>query len=117
MRKIEKSNSIKGPKLFIALAGCPTGWGFDPQESIRMERLGVETGIWPLKEAVDGEVRHTYIPRTLKPVEDYLSLQDRFKHLFKPTKNEEAIATIQRGVLKYWAKAAKQEGFEVTLAK
>ena len=117
LRKVEKSTAIKGPKLFIALSGCPTGWSFDPQETIRIERLGVETGIWPLKEAVDGEVRHTFIPRTLKPVEAYLSVQDRFKHLFKPTKNEAAIATIQQGVLKYWNKAAKQEGFEISLAK
>jgi len=117
MRKVEKSNSIRGPKLFLALAGCPTGWSFDPQDTIRLERLGVEAGIWPLKEAVDGEVRHTYVPRTLKPVELYLSAQDRFRHLFKPTKNDEAIAKIQRSVLSYWAKASKQEGFEVSLAK
>jgi len=117
LRKVEKSTSMKGPKLFNALSGCPTGWAFDPQDTIRIERLAVETGIWPLKEAVDGEVRHTYIPRTLKPVEVYLSVQDRFKHLFKPTKNEEAIATIQESVLRYWSKVSKKEGFEVSLAK
>lgn len=117
MRKVEKSESLKGSKLFIALSGCPTGWGFDTQDTIRVERLAVETGVWPLKEAVDGEVKHTYIPRTLKPVEVYLETQERYKHLLKPTKNEEAIATIQRNVLKYWVKASKQEGFEVSLAK
>jgi pyruvate ferredoxin oxidoreductase beta subunit len=117
LRKVEKSNSVKGPKLFIALSGCPTGWSFDPQDTIKIERLAVETGIWPLKEAVDGEVRHTYVPRTLKPIEVYLAAQDRFKHLFKPTKNEEAIAAIQDGVLRYWSKASKKEGFEVSLAK
>jgi pyruvate ferredoxin oxidoreductase beta subunit len=117
LRKVEKSTSIRGPKLFLALSGCPTGWSFDPQDTIRIERLAVETGIWPLKEAVDGEVKHTLVPRALKPVETYLSTQDRFRHLFKPSRNEEAIARIQRNVLSYWAKASKQEGFEVSLAK
>ncbi|HUI86216.1 MAG TPA: thiamine pyrophosphate-dependent enzyme [Nitrososphaerales archaeon] len=117
MRKVEKAEAIKGPKLFLSLSACPTGWSFDPQDTIRVERLGVETGVWPLKEAVDGEVRHTYVPRSLKPVELYLSSQDRFRHLFKPTRNEEALAKIQQSVLRYWAKAGKQEGFEISLAK
>jgi len=117
MRKVEKAGSIKGPKLFLSLSACPTGWSFDPQDTIRVERLGVETGIWPLKEAVDGEVRHTYVPRTLKPVELYLSSQDRFRHLFKPARNDEAITRIQQSVLRYWTKVGKQEGFEISLAK
>lgn len=117
MRKVDRATTMRGPKLFIALSGCPTGWGFDPQDTIRMERLAVETGIWPLKEAIDSEVKHTYIPRTLKPVEGYLETQERYRHLFKPTKNDEAIAKIQRDILSYWAKASKQEGFEISLAK
>lgn len=117
LRKVEKSTSIHGPKLFIAMSACPTGWGFDLQDTIKMERLSVETGVFPLKEAVDGEVRHTFVPRALKPVEVYLETQDRFRHLFKPTRNEEALAKIQRDVLNYWTKASKQEGFEIALSK
>ena len=42
--------------------------------------MAVETGLWPLKEAIYGKVTHTYVPKR-KPVEDYLKLQGRFRHL------------------------------------
>lgn len=116
LRKIEKSTSIKGPKLFITPAACPTGWGYDPQETIRVEKLAIETGAWPLKEAINGEVKHTLIPRVLKPVELYLETQQRYKHLFTPVKNSEAIRTIQDAVNDYWRGVALKEGFEIKVA-
>ncbi len=103
-RKVEKSLNFKGPKLFLALSPCPTGWGAEVSESVKLARLAVETGIWPLKEAVYGEVTHTYIPPKRRPVEDYLKVQRRFAHLFKPVKNEGAIAEIQKQVDEYWSK-------------
>ncbi|MGH7834337.1 MAG: hypothetical protein ACREQK_11880 [Candidatus Binatia bacterium] len=71
-----------------------------------MARLAVETGIWPLKEAIDGEVSHTYVPRKFKPVEEYLSRQGRFRHLFEPKRQEEAITKIQTTVDRYWKQVA-----------
>ena len=56
LRKVEKGGTVKGPKLYIDFAACPTGWGYDPKDSIELEKLGVQTGVWPLKEAVDGAV-------------------------------------------------------------
>ncbi len=64
-------------------------------------RLAVETGMWPLKEAIHAEVTHTYIPK-LRPVEDYLRTQAGFHHLFEPTRQEEALRHIQEGVSAYW---------------
>jgi pyruvate ferredoxin oxidoreductase beta subunit len=116
LKKVEKGTTIRGPKLYIDFAACPTGWGFDPKASIEIEKLAVQTGVWPLKESVDGVVRHTLVPRSLTPVEEYLKTQERFEHLFKPTKKPEAIATIQKSVNDYWAKAASEEKFEVRLA-
>ncbi len=115
LQKVEKSTAIAGPKLFISPIGCPTGWGFDPQETIRVEKLGIETGVWPLKEYLDGKVRHTYVPRAMKPVEQYLETQTRFRHLFKPVKMEEVISRIQDEVNRYWADASREEGFSVRL--
>ncbi len=102
-RKFEKASRIKGPKLFIALSVCPTGWGTDSRESVRLDKLAVETGIWPLKEAVDGKVTHTYIPRKRVPVQDYLKRQRRFDHLFVPEEDKETIGKIQSDVDDYWA--------------
>ena len=113
LRKVEKGASVRGPKLYIDFAACPTGWGYDPKDSIEMEKLAVQSGIWPLKEAVEGAVRHTYVPRSLIPVKDYLKTQERFAHLFEPVERTEAIATIQRNVNSYWAGAGAREGFSV----
>jgi len=102
-RKIEKARNIKGPRLIIALAPCPTGWGFDPQETVEIGRLAVRTGVWPLKEYVEGVVTHTRIPNPRLPVEDYLKRQRRFAHLFAPQRNDEELAAIQAEVDRYWA--------------
>src|SRR5262249_30675076 len=56
--KVRRAGRFHGPKLFTAFAACPTGWGFDPELSHQVARLAVETGVWPLKEAVKGAVRH-----------------------------------------------------------
>jgi len=101
-KKIQKAAGLKGPRLILALAPCPTGWDYDPKLSVEVGRLAVRTGIWPLKEYVDGEVQHTRIPRPRLPVEEYLSLQGRFAHLFEPQRNHAAIAELQRQVDDYW---------------
>jgi pyruvate ferredoxin oxidoreductase beta subunit len=101
-RKVEKAKSIKGPRLILALAPCPTGWGYEPAQSAEIGRLAVRTGIWPLKECVDGAVMHTKVPRPRAPVEEYLGKQSRFAHLFEPRRNDALINEIQAQVDAYW---------------
>jgi pyruvate ferredoxin oxidoreductase beta subunit len=104
-RKIKKALSLTGPRLILALAPCPTGWGYAPELSVDIGKLAVQTGFWPLKEFVDGKVEHTKVPKSRRPVEDYLRLQGRFEHLFKPERQEDLIAGIQSRVDAYWQKA------------
>lgn len=101
-RKIEKAMGLKGPRLIIALSPCPTGWDFDPRASVEVGKLAVKTGIWPLKEYVDGAVTHTKVPPRRIPVERYLEKQGRFAHLFEPERNETLLGEIQAGVNAYW---------------
>lgn len=101
-RKIEKAKQLKGPRMIIALAPCPPGWDFDPQESIEIGKLAVKTGVWPLKEYVDGEVVHTKVPPQRQPVEGYLKRQGRYRHLFEPERNEALLVEIQAKVDRYW---------------
>jgi pyruvate ferredoxin oxidoreductase beta subunit len=100
--KVYRASKLSGPKLFIALSPCPPGWDFEPEWSVEVARLAVETGIWPLKEAIHGAVSHTYVPRKFKPVEEYLKRQGRFRHLFEPERDAETIAHIQATVEDYW---------------
>ena len=105
-RKVEKALSMKGPRLIVALAPCPVGWGYNPSQSIEIGHLAVKTGIWPLKEYVDGEIRHTRRPGKRFPVETYLLSQNRFAHLFSPARDEQTLEEIQGTVDAYWANVA-----------
>ncbi len=69
---------------------------------MKIDRLAVETGVWPLKESVNGRVTHTYIPRKRPPVENYLKTQRRFEHLFGACGSEHTLQEIQRDVDEYW---------------
>jgi pyruvate ferredoxin oxidoreductase beta subunit len=102
-RKVQKAASLRGPRFFLALAPCPTGWGYDPKDTVEIGRLAVKTGIWPLKEYAGGKVTHTHIPPVRVPVEEYLKTQGRFAHLFHPERNEALLAEIQETVDAYWA--------------
>jgi pyruvate ferredoxin oxidoreductase beta subunit len=105
-RKIEKSKDLKGPKMIIALSPCPTGWNFDPTYSVQIGRMAVKTGVWPLREYIDGEITHTRIPRSRPPVEEYLKLQGRFAHLFEPERDDKTLSEIQARVDAYWDQVA-----------
>lgn len=106
-RKIEKAKGMKGPRMIIALSPCPTGWDFDPRETATIGKLAVKSGVWPLKEYIDGRVVHTKVPRERILVEDYLKTQGRFRHLFEPERNETLLAEIQERVDAYWEGVAQ----------
>jgi pyruvate ferredoxin oxidoreductase beta subunit len=108
-KKIEKAKGMTGPRLVIALSPCPTGWEFDPCESVEIGRLAVKTGVWPLKEYVDGKIVHTHAPHPRLPVEEYLKKQGRFRHLFEPERNDALIKEIQARVDAYWSAVEKAE--------
>ena len=101
-RKIETAKRLTGPRMIIALAPCPTGWDYDPRESVNIGKLAVRTGVWPLKEYLDGKVVHSKVPHDRPPVEDYLKTQGRFAHLFAPQRNDALLAELQAKVDAYW---------------
>ena len=101
-RKIELANKLQGPRLILVLSPCPSGWGFDPGETVQIGKLAVQSGVWPLKEYRDGKVVHTKVPQKRLPVEDYLKRQGRFSHLFHPRRNEALLQEIQEKVDAYW---------------
>ena len=116
-KKVEKLQTLSGPRLLLALSPCPTGWDYDPSLSVEIGRLAVQTGVWPLKEYIAGEVRHTRVPKQRKPVEAYLELQGRFRHLFEPQRDTEAIAEIQARIDAYWDQAARTANARASRAR
>ena len=103
-RKVDLAKNIHGPRLILALAPCPTGWDFEPEETVEIGKLAVQSGVWPLKEYRNGQIKHTKIPKKRIPVEDYLKRQGRFSHLFEPKRNDSLLQEIQTRVDAYWSR-------------
>ena len=82
MNKVKKARSIQGPTYIHCLSVCPTGWRAKSEECIKLGRLAVETGVFPLYEVENGVYRLTVeMPDPLRPVTDYIKTQGRFRHL------------------------------------
>lgn len=109
MDKVARAKRLTGPKLFVSLAACPPGWGVEPAEAVAVAKMAVDTGVWPLKEAVGGEVAHTVVPHRLRPVEDYLVMQARYRHLFEPVRQDAVLRQLQHEVDEYWARVQNGE--------
>lgn len=89
-RKVKKALSIKGPKYIQIHVPCPLGWRHETALTYDMGKLAVETGLYPLLEYENGKWTARQIQP--KPVEEYLKLQGRFKHLLN---NPDALKQIQ----------------------
>jgi pyruvate ferredoxin oxidoreductase beta subunit len=81
MDKVGKGLDTAGPAYVHILSVCPTGWRCPPDLSVRIGRLAVETGIFPLYEVENGQYKLSFDFPKLRPVTDYLKLQGRFGHL------------------------------------
>jgi pyruvate ferredoxin oxidoreductase beta subunit len=82
MNKVKKARQVKGPAYIHCFVSCPTGWRSTSETCIKLGRLALETGIFPLYEVEDGKYRLTVeVPAKRRPVQDYLKGQGRFRHL------------------------------------
>ena len=99
MEKVRKGANTPGPSYVHILSVCPTGWRCAPDLAIKVGRMAVETGIFPLYEVVDGSYRMTIEVPELRPVQDYLKMQGRFRHL-----SEKTVEEIQERVNQEYAK-------------
>ena len=99
--KAEKAIYTKGPAFLNVMAPCPRGWRYEAADLFTVCKAAVDTCVWPLFEVIDGKWVLNYEPKTKLPVEDYLKLQGRFKHLFKKG-NEHLIEEIQKDVDTRW---------------
>ena len=112
--KAEKAFAVDGPAFLNVLATCPRGWRSAYNKSIEHAKLGVQTGYWPLFEVEYGEWKlstpsKALVKAGLKPIEEFLKPQGRFRHLLKP-ENEELLKQVQADVDAYWEYLLKRCG-------
>lgn len=102
--KVLKARGIHGLRYIHMNTPCPSGWGFDPKDSVALGKLAVDTGLVVLYEIEDGTFRLTGRSAALaksgsrKPVADYIATQSRFKGM-----SSDAVAAVQEWVDARWA--------------
>lgn len=79
--KVRRAIGIEGPTFLMVHSPCPLGWQHDGEATIRVARMAVETGFFPIIEIERGHVTGVMGIREKKPVTEYLGLQGRFRHL------------------------------------
>ncbi|RLF37572.1 MAG: pyruvate synthase subunit beta, partial [Thermoplasmata archaeon] len=86
--KMKKAREMKGPRFVEIFAPCPPGWRFDMSKTVELAKLAVETGVWVLYEAVNEHIEFNGTSKSIiegkkerRPVEEWLTLQGRFRHL------------------------------------
>jgi len=94
-RKVQTAMEIRGARYIHIFVPCPLGWGSASEDTIKLARLAVETGLFPLFEARDGVVTASSPIRHKVPVTEYLKPQKRYAHLFRNPPDLERIGRIQ----------------------
>lgn len=102
IEKSKKAFEIKGPAFINVIAPCPTGWVYDPADTVKLAREAVYSCIWPLYEVENGKYKLNFNPKKKKiDISGWLKQQKRFRHLFEP-ENEYLIDEIQSDIDKRW---------------
>ena len=92
--KFDRARTTRGFRFLHLHSVCPPGWKIDSQDALRVSRLAVESGMFPLLELEPGgNLRQTYVPSRPVPVQDYLQAQKRFKGL-----SQDEIQLIQEQI-------------------
>ncbi len=101
--KVKKAQETDGPGFVQIYTSCPTGWKMDPKDSVTVARKAVQSRMWNLYEFEDEEWNINVTIDDPIPVEDYLMMQGRFRHL-----KDDEIEKIQKHADKQWEKLVKK---------
>jgi len=101
--KVEKALTIRGFRFISIIIPCLPGWGLADNQGITSARLAVETGMFPLYEIENGYKYTLNIKTKDKSVDEYLTMQKRFRHLSK-----QALQDIQAAVDADWERLLRK---------
>jgi len=85
IKKVARGLHVPGPAYVHIYSVCPTGWRCATDLAVKLGRLVVETGIFPLYEVQDGQYKLSVEVPELRSIKDYFKLQGRFRHLSDDT--------------------------------
>jgi len=93
--KVTKAMALHGARYIQINVPCPLGWGAASSDTVKLARLAIETGLFPIFEAERGRVTHVRKIRRKVPVAEYLKLQRRFAHLFRDGQEDPRVQRLQ----------------------
>lgn len=105
--KVEKALRIKGMRFISVNIPCLPGWGLADDQGITSARLAVECGMFPLYEVENGHEYTLNWPTKDKPVQQYLSMQKRYRHL-----TQDALNEIQASVDEDWQRLLEKNNIK-----
>jgi len=94
-QKVKKAMTLHGPRYIQIDTPCPSVWNFPSHLTLEIGRLGVNSGLVPLFEMVDGKITKVKKLRTKVPVIEYLNKQKRYQHLVASDLSRESLHAIQ----------------------
>lgn len=103
--KLKKAKAICGTRYVQVFSPCPSGWKAPSDISVKLARLAVESRIFPLYEIENGKKYTINQEPSPVPVEEYLKLQGRFRHL-----TQSDVARIQLNVDETWEELVEKAG-------
>lgn len=111
--KVVKARAMRGTRYLHMNTPCPSGWHFDPKDTVHIGQLAVETGLVVLYEIEEGVFRLTGASKTLaqtgkrKPVRTFIETQGRFKGI-----TAETLEAVQQWVDVRWDEFLGRVGSE-----
>ncbi|HEY3317184.1 MAG TPA: thiamine pyrophosphate-dependent enzyme [Coriobacteriia bacterium] len=101
--KVAKARGISGTRYIHMNTPCPSGWTFEPKDTVAIGKLAVDAGLVVLYEVEDGRFRLTGRSASLaksgkrKMVAEYVATQGRFRGIA-----EETVASVQAWADERW---------------
>ncbi len=103
--KVRTAGRVRGFRFLHLLCPCPPGWGSEPDRTVELSRLAVESNLFPLYEVRGGNhYRLTYRPDQSTDLDQYLRLQRRYSGLVS-----EEIDSLRRQARLDWFSLLQRE--------
>jgi pyruvate/2-oxoacid:ferredoxin oxidoreductase beta subunit len=97
--KVRTAAGMRGTRFVHILSVCPPGWKVDSASAIEVMRRAVRSRMFPLYEVRDGRDHTITVRPDPIPVEEYLSMQGRYRTLLG---DPDGIKTVQDAIDERW---------------
>ncbi|MEM4487596.1 MAG: thiamine pyrophosphate-dependent enzyme [Desulfurococcaceae archaeon] len=117
VKKVRRGIEVNGPGFLHVISSCNRGWRHEEGASVEVIRRAVDTCYFPLWEwspetgymLTDRSLAIARNPSIKQPIEKFLELQGRYRHLLRP-ENRGLLKEIQEYVDLMWQDLLKRAG-------